>query len=404
MSEPSAIGEQLKRLRSERGLSQAELAERADLSVDVVAKLEQGARQTARMTTLARLAHGLDVDLGELLDRRPRMDRRGAGAGSLLAVRDALLSPDELPGIDRADDTGAATPAAQLNRAVRTCWEHYFAGRFGSLAAILPGLIGESRVTLRAVGSPGAAAAAQAHQLAACLMVHMGKQDMAAIGAERALAAALRGDDELQWATLHGTYAWVLLAQGRLEEAERHAARVAERIEPVMSKTSDEHVTVWGGLLITALAAAAAAGRKEGVGEYVSLARAGAARFESDRHDYWVSFGPVQVATQEAHAYTMLGQPARALRAARSVRRDQLLRVSYGRHLLDVAQAQFDAGRDQDTIAALYSAQELSAEWFRHQVVARAIVADLVNRQRRLTPAVRALVRAVELNPDTASG
>ena len=46
---------------------------------------------------------------------------------------------------------------------------------------------------------------------------------LAAIGAERAIAAAAASDDEL----LHGTYAWVLLHQGRLAESEQLAAAVA---------------------------------------------------------------------------------------------------------------------------------------------------------------------------------
>jgi transcriptional regulator with XRE-family HTH domain len=399
LSEASTIGSRLKKLRGERGLSQAELAERAEVSPDLVRKLEQGVRQSARLTSLTRLAHALDVSMAELLDKRPRLDRE-ADAGSLLAVRDVLLSPSALPGIDPADDGGEATPVAALQSAVHEGWEHYWSGRFGRLASMLPGLIGEARITVRAGGSGAIGPLAQAYQLAAVLNVHMGAEDLAGIGAERAVNAAAQGDDQLQWATLQGTYSWVLLAQGRLEEAEGHAARVAQRIEPSLSTATPEHLTVWGGLLLTALAPAAAAGREAEAGEYITLARAGAARLDVDRHDYQTNFGPTQVAMQATHANTMLGHPRRALDAARQVRREDLRAISWGRYLLDVAQAQIDSRREEAALGTLQAAHDVSAEWFRHQLVARSMVADLIERRRRLTPALRALARSVELTPN----
>ncbi|MGH3224951.1 MAG: helix-turn-helix domain-containing protein, partial [Streptosporangiaceae bacterium] len=102
---------------------------------------------------------------------------------------------------------------------------------------------------------------AQSYQLAACLLTQLGKDELAAVGAERAVQAAREGNDELQWATLHGTYSWVMLHEARYDEAEALALRVAGQIEPAISKAAPEHLTVWGGLLLSAMAPAAAAGR-----------------------------------------------------------------------------------------------------------------------------------------------
>src|SRR6266498_4854504 len=92
--EPDTIGERLHRLRGEHGLTQEALAALAGLSVDLVKKLEQGKRQSARLTTIAALANALDVPMSELTDKRPRLD--GAGDRLVLALRDTLLSPDLL--------------------------------------------------------------------------------------------------------------------------------------------------------------------------------------------------------------------------------------------------------------------------------------------------------------------
>jgi transcriptional regulator with XRE-family HTH domain len=77
--EVGQIGYQLRRLRRLRGLTQEELADRADVSRDLVAKLEQGRRQTARITSLASLARALDVELSALVARRaPVLGSAGA--------------------------------------------------------------------------------------------------------------------------------------------------------------------------------------------------------------------------------------------------------------------------------------------------------------------------------------
>jgi transcriptional regulator with XRE-family HTH domain len=62
--------ETLRRLRTERGLSQARLAARAELDPSTVNQIERGARE-ASPATLHKLAAALDVGLYELLEGEP---------------------------------------------------------------------------------------------------------------------------------------------------------------------------------------------------------------------------------------------------------------------------------------------------------------------------------------------
>ena len=389
------IGQSLKRHRRERGMTQEQLAERSGVSVDLIAKLEQGRRSTARISSLMKLARALDIELGALTDKRERIgaDREG---GSVLAVRDALLSPSLLPGLDGldADDDGGATPIPELERAVSNGWDLYWAGDFGALAATVPGLISEARLTHRTLGASAASALTQAYQLAACLMVHLGKTDLAAIGAERGIAVAAGGDDEFQWATVQGTYAWVLLHQGRLEESEKLAVKVAARIEPSFS-APDVHLAAWGNLLMTALAPAVAAGRDPG--DYLSMAAAGAERIGRRIDVYQTGFGPATVAMQEVHAYAE-SEPGKALKAAGRIRKDELLGIFYSRHLLDVAQAHVQARQPRTAVERLTEAQRRSPVWFRHQGIARSLVAEVREAETRMSPEVRSLARSVGLD------
>ncbi|WP_406313336.1 helix-turn-helix domain-containing protein [Streptosporangium sp. NBC_01639] len=392
MNDGSSIGNQLKRIREDQDLTQEELAERAGLSRDIIAKLEQGRRKSARLTTLIKLANALDVDLSKLTDKRDRMgaDRDG---GSVLALRDALLSPSFLPNLDDGHD-GEPTPLGDIKAAVDDACRRYWAGEFPALVAQLPGLIAEARLAHSALGPAAVYPLAMAYDLAASIMVHLGRDDLAAIGAERAITTAHGGGDELLWATLHGTYAWVMLHQARLQDAERLAATMAQRIEPSFSAPAT-HVAVWGNLLMTALAPAAAAGRD--VAEYISLATAGAERLGERVPFYNSSFGPATVAMQATHAYTVRREPDKALKASQRIHPGEVTGISYGRHLLDVAQAHFDARRHATAVQRLQEAQALSPVWFRHQGVARSLVREIREEEMRLSPAVRLLVRSLDI-------
>jgi hypothetical protein len=100
---------------------------------------------------------------------------------------------------------------------------------------------------------------------------------------------------------------------------------------------------------------------------------------------------------QATHTFSVLGQPAEALRAAAQVRRSDLLHISYGAHQLDTAQACVDARRYRVAVDALSQSLAVSAEWFRHQGLARSLVLDVIEGERRLTPTTRQLAHNVGL-------
>ena len=396
MDEGSTLGSNLRRVRKEHRFTQERLAEKAGLSTDVIRKLEQGTRRSSRLTTLMKLANALDVDLTELTGKRERLgtDRDG---GSVLAIRDAILSPSLLPGMPGLDpdDPGDPTPLPDLVAGVSAAWRQYWQGDFGPLTATVPGLINEARLTQCAVGAAAAGVLAQSFQLAACLLLHLGKTDLAALGAERGITAAAEGDDEWQWAAVVSTLAWVLMYQGRLAESENLAVRVAERIEPSFSAPVP-HLASWGNLLVAAIDTAAIAGRD--VTDYVNMASAGAERIGPLVSAYQTTFGSSKVAVNAIHAYAMAGRTGDALAEARKVRADDLPPIAYGHHLLDLAQAYIDARRFRAAEARLAEAHNLSSVWFRHQHLAVTLVGETRSAQTRTSSTIRVLARAVGID------
>src|SRR5215211_7918249 len=63
-----ALSLRIRTLREAAGLSQQDVAMRGDLSLSLVAKLEQGKKADPRASTLLALAHALGVRPGQLLD------------------------------------------------------------------------------------------------------------------------------------------------------------------------------------------------------------------------------------------------------------------------------------------------------------------------------------------------
>ena len=58
----------IRKLREERGLTQAEVADRADVTKQYVTMLERGARKTPSLPVLKKIAKALGVPVGRLLE------------------------------------------------------------------------------------------------------------------------------------------------------------------------------------------------------------------------------------------------------------------------------------------------------------------------------------------------
>jgi transcriptional regulator with XRE-family HTH domain len=70
----STLGERLSAVRTRRGLTQGEVAQRARLPQQAISRLERGDRAHVRSDVLARLATALDVSADVLLGLRDMVD------------------------------------------------------------------------------------------------------------------------------------------------------------------------------------------------------------------------------------------------------------------------------------------------------------------------------------------
>jgi transcriptional regulator with XRE-family HTH domain len=383
MDDRTDLGGRIRQLRSQVSMSQRKLAERASVSVDLIRKLEQGLRQTASIGSLQSIARALDIDIAELLNKATPLPDSAPDSG-VVAIRRVLTSIDDLLGPVGTD--GEVVSVAEIQREATYAWGSYWSGKYGQLGTLLPQALTRARVAETSAHAEQRETAAdllaQLYQITGCTLVHLGQPDAAWLALQHARDAADRGSDPLRAASLRGTVSWLLLTQGRYDEAHQLAERSAADIEPV-GEVAPPQMSVYGSLLLTG---ATAAGRGQHAGAAADmLVAAGetASRIGSDRNDYESAFGPSQVIMQTVDVQVVSGQFSDALRTARRMSRDNGLPLAArSRHLADVAYSQAQLGQSETAVDTLLAMEALAPDWIRHQTLPRQTIAHLLRRER----------------------
>lgn len=378
----SVLGQRIVVLRRRRDMKQRELAEAAEVSVDVIRKLEQGQRQSARLETLTALANALDAPLAELVGKLRGL-AVGAEDSEVLHLRQAVLGIAPLADVQ--------PPAvAVLNDVVAGLWRLYWSGRYAQLARELPSMINTARVAVGDAGDAERAAAcavlSELLQLTGSLLAHLAHEDLAHVALHGAGHAAESAGDELLYAAHQATRAWVLTRQGLWIEAEHLAVSAAAVVEPRLSSASLDQVAVWGELLRYAATALARSARHSEAAEMLELLRAAAARMGGDRPTRYLgmAFGPTVVAMRAVDTAISAEKYRQALElAARVEHPDNVPPALHARYLLNVAWAQMSDWRSTDAVATLRRAESLAPEALAHQTIARTIIAELLPRRRK---------------------
>ncbi|OKJ97022.1 XRE family transcriptional regulator [Streptomyces sp. CB03234] len=400
----TTIGDRLRGLREFRGLTQEELADRAGVSVSIVQKLEQNRRQSAHLSTLRALAFALDVELERLLGQ-PTVTQHQPDDGGLIALRDAIQDIGALPGVlmDGIDDD--PPPPAEWMESARAATELYWQGEYSALSGHLPLLLREGRAVAREARGADVEKVwrqmALAYQLAASLATQAGHTSWAFVAVEKQLLAAQRASDPLLEGMGVSTLSWVLLRQGRWEEAQRVAERKADALEPGFRKGTKDQFAVYGNLLLAAATPAARRGQHTEAAAMLKAAEAAAVQSGPLRR-YGTAFSVPDVRTQRVNI-ALAGddpRPDLALRAARKVDVRAINRpVHRAAHRLDVAQAQYQTGNHADALETMLEVEGEQPEWIRYQVLAAATVRDMLESERRRNAELRGLAARLGVDP-----
>ena len=378
-----ALGENLARIRTARGLTQDDLAQTSGVSVDTISRLERGARATARRSTLQALSLALGTDPARLLGIHPP-EQDTAGAEQLRRAVRALDLPDLAEPVD-------VLGLPELHDAASLAWSDYLAGRHTELLAGLPPLMVDTRRAVHTLVDDHAAEAAgllaTAYRLTAGLAGRLGLMDLAAHAAHRALdTAAHTTRPELDEAAALRYLAWVLVRQGDLAEAERIAVRAAERLDRgLLARPDPDRMGVFGSLMFNAASAAARQGAAERADDLLAAARAAAVRSGADRVDETGVFGPRVAAMQAVDQAVRTGQPDQAMQLATQVPDTAGTVPGFWEsgHRLHLAAACTDLERWTEVAEHLDAARLLAPQWSRVQPLGRTVISHLMEHRSR---------------------
>lgn len=404
MARDNTIGDRLRILREFRDVTQQALADRAGCSIDTIRKLEQGVRQSANIATLRALARALDVELERLLGQ-PTVTSSAPDDGGLLDLRDAIQDVGALPGVltdDLADDPPAAD--AWID-SVRHATDLYWSGGYSELSGVLPLLLRDGRMVARDTTGPGAERVwgrlSLAYQLAASLATQSGHTDWAYQAVEKQLLAAERASDPLMSGMGVSTLSWVLLRQGRWEQAQQVAETKADSLEPSIRRATPAQYAVYGNLLIAAATPAARRDQHDQAAEYLNFAEAAATRSGPVRA-YGSAFSITDVRTQAVNV-ALAGReprPATALERAAEVDLTAITRpVHSASHRVDVAHAQYATGDCDGALETLLEVERDQPEWIRYQTLAAATVREMLEAERKRNTPLRGLAARLGVDP-----
>ncbi|MFD9208844.1 helix-turn-helix domain-containing protein [Streptomyces sioyaensis] len=371
------------RIKLLRGnMTQEQLADASGLSVGTVRKAEQGGN--LGIASLLRLASGLGTDVSVILGQQaPRRsmerDERAAVRHISAAVHDSALgiTDDVEPG---------SLPV--LRAAVRRADAAFWAGEYIELGSVLGSLLPQARASYgHADGADKEKAAgvlADAYLTAGMAANLLGARDLGYSAITYGRQVADQAGDALRAAHLMAAHSWVCLRDGHTAKAVRLASMAADRVEPRMSDTDPDRLSVYGQLVTNAAVAASRGGASPDTArEYLSQAHAVAARLgrEHARGGHGQPYGPVYAITQALSVAIALGETGKAARLIDSTRLDApaLPLATHARWKLDVALTRTET-RQWDTAAAeLSEVCEMAPRWVRHQALPGVIVGRLAD-------------------------
>lgn len=397
----TTIGDRIRSLREFRDLTQEQLAERAGVHVDTIRKLEQNVRQSARINTLRALARALDVQLERLVGQAT-VTQQLSHDGGLLELRDAIQDIGALPGVPALENLEDPPTEAAWVDSVRDATSTYWRGDYSSLSSILPLLLRDGRAVARETPTERVwRQLALAYQLAACLATQAGHPDWAFAAVEKQLAAAARASDVLMEGMGVSTLSWVLLRQGRWEQAQDVAEKKADQLEPSFRKSTPNHLAVYGNLLVAAATPAARRDEHDEAAQLLAVAEAAAVRSGPVRA-YGTAFSVVDVRTQKVNVALAgsCGRPDEALRFSSDVRLEDITRpVHSASFRVDVAQAQYQTGDADGALETLLEVEREQPEWIKFQALAAATVREMLETERRRSTPLRGLAARLGVDP-----
>jgi transcriptional regulator with XRE-family HTH domain len=414
----SDVGRRVAYWRRRRRMSQQVFADRLGKSKSWVDKVERGARRLDKCSVVREIAEVLQVEVRLLLDREPQR-RADSAAGAARVDVEAIRNS-----LERYVDTAAlfhrspvhdspfrsASPQdclPEVDKAVAHAWLTLQRADYVALSQVLPRLLHAAQVggSMHAGTQQQDAAAdllGQVYQIASSALWKLGEAALAWVAADRAVAHAVRGTDELLVGPAKARVGRSLLALGRPRPALEVGLHTAGQFAPDGNgSTTPQRLSVYGTLLLDAAMAAAQLGDRATVRDLVHGAEHVAAELGGDFNHYWTCFGPTNVQLYKAAAAVHLGDGRAAIDTHESLdgaRFSALPAERRANHYLDIARAYTQIGQPHAAARLLLAADQTAAPEVRYRPAGQEVLTEVIRRTRTDPPAqIRSLAEQLRV-------
>jgi transcriptional regulator with XRE-family HTH domain len=405
-TDEATVGERVAFYRRRKGITQEVLSGLLGRSVEWLAQFERGAKELDRLSTIVAIADALGIEPVKLLPAAFTTRRRelreaviGTAPDSVAAIKDAMFRYDgsaRVLGVPDRAPVGAAELAARINEA----FAYGQSVRYSQLGPLLPDLIADAwQAAHTSTGEHQRHAFGQLSsiwRLTTAMLDRIGEKDLPWIAIERSMAAADRSEDGLLIAVAADRLAMVLRHNGRLRESIEVPIATAEALRPQLAE-SPQHASTYGALMLKGAVGAASVGDHVAVRDYLRECDR-AAQLTGDRNDFWLAFGPTNVAIHRVWLATELGDPLDALRQAEHVDDGALpaeLAERRTSHLITVAWSHYLRRHDDEALSALSTARAVAPEQLMFTYRVHDMLRQMLRRDRRGRRGLRELAEFV---------
>jgi transcriptional regulator with XRE-family HTH domain len=355
----------------------------------------------------------LEVDLSESEEDgdplRRRTFHRIAAAGLFSAVlADLPDSGAPLEGVEAfaaalagyPDVTGALPDSARfdltaLSASVASAKRNYQACHYSTVIQTLPGLLsdllgacevldGDTRLQAHALS-------AEAHHVAASILLKLDDEGLAWLAADRSMQAARLSEDPVTLASSARITTHALMDDGHFGVATTTASTFAARLDRDIDQHNPDSLSVYGSLLLRGAVAAGQRNDRAAVSTMLDEAEGAGQRLGGDYNYRWTAFGPTNVQLHRVNISAFLGDAGQAIAEARRIDLDRIpITERKAALLIDTSRALTQWGKHEKAYEILRAAEQLAPEEVSARPAVHRLLRDLLTTS---PPSIKRQVR-----------
>lgn len=341
-------------------------------SLDVDPDVEEG--DPVRRRTFTKLA-GASLFSAILAD----LPADGAPLEGVEAFAAALAG---YPAISTGPDP-AALSMPRLDQAVAAAKRNYQDCRYSTVIKSLPQLLADLRTACATYEGDtrlhAEALSAEAHHVAASILLKLDEEGLAWVAADRSMQAARNSQD----LTIIGSSARIithaLMNDGHHGAATQTASTYAERIDRDVDERTPDFLSVYGALLLRGAVAAGHRADRHTAATLLDEAQDTGRELGGDYNHRWTAFGPTNVQLHRVNIALQLGDAGAAIQEARRIDLDRIpLTERKAILLIDTSRALTQWGKHDKAYNVLRFAHQLAPEEISARPAVHRMLRDLM--------------------------